>query len=125
MYPFADSYKPYADQRFARYTKKDEVIPIHSEQDFLILLLAGKRIYVNYYDPAQWPEFISYYVKNKDVYHIRYHSYDMVDNVKIPSKDPYYWISKNPPKNRKPLSAISQGTRRRKLRKQRKTRRRR
>jgi hypothetical protein len=115
---YAESYKAPS----VRY----EQIPIHSEEDFINRLLDGKRIYVNYYDQAQWPEFISYYLKNKDVYHIRYHSYDIVDDVKTSSKNPYYWISKNPPKNRKPLSAMTQGMRRkRKQRTQRKTRRRR
>jgi hypothetical protein len=114
---YAESYKAPS----VRY----EQIPIYSEEDFINRLLDGKRIYVNYYDRAQWPEFISYYLKNKDVYHIRYHSYDIVDDVKTSSKNPYYWISKNPPKNRKPLSAITQGMRRkRKQRTQRKTRRR-
>ena len=118
-YPFENSYKAPA-----RSERRSNPIPITSEQDFLILLLSGKRININHYDPAQWPDFISYYVKNKDIYHIRFHSYDMVNDVKVPTKNPYYWISRYPPKNRKPLRSIGQGTRRRKLRKQRHTRRR-
>lgn len=118
-YPFENSYKSPA-----RSERRSNPIPITSEQDFLILLLAGKRVYINHYDTAQWPDFISYYVKNKELYHIRFHSYDMVDDVKVPTKNPYYWISRYPPKNRAPLRSIGQGTRRRKLRKQRHTRRR-
>lgn len=114
-YPFSESYKA---------PVRSEPISITSEEDFLILLLSGKRININDYDIAQWQDFISYYVKNKDIYHIRFHSYDMVGDVKVPTKKPYYWISRYPPKNRAPLRSMGQGTRRRKLRKQRHTRRR-